>query len=491
MLTKQFHRKPGKAFAIGAVFVLLSGCTIFGDSEDLQATVSGKPKISFEALRAKDPQAKIGAREHPKILKAYGGEFQSEKLESLLAPIAGALVTYSNDPDRAYDITVLNSPTVNAFALPGGYLYVTRGLLALANDQSEVAAVLAHEISHVSSNHGIERSRQTKAADIAGRVVENVVTSDLAGKVAKASTARRLSAFSQSQELQADSLGIKLIGTAGFDPFASARFLVSMKRFAAWRSALNAQDDDMSSSHPSTPKRVELARRHARALGPERRELRNQKRYLDGINGLMFGDSAHEGYVRANSFYHKRLGITFAVPTNFVLNNRSSAVLASGPNETALRFDAVKQKGAANPAEYLASGWVNGLQKPTVMAREINGMKAATGRALAGDWQFAVTVIAWKKRYFRFILAAPKSNPPIEAVAAGIARSFKQMTAVQKQNIQPQKIKIVRVGAADTIASMAAKMRGSSRKVQLFMALNGLASGERLLPGSRVKIISY
>jgi len=491
MLTKQEYGKPGTHFALGALFVLLSGCTIFGDSEDLQAAVSGKSRISFEALRAKDPQAKIGAREHPKILKAYGGEFNSERLESLLAPIAGALVTYSNDPDRVYDITVLNSPTVNAFALPGGYLYVTRGLLALANDQSEVAAVLAHEISHVSANHGIERSRQAKVTDIAGRVVENVVTSELAGKVAKASAARRLSAFSQSQELQADALGIKLIGKAGYDPFASARFLNSMERFATWRSALSAQDEDMSSSHPSTPKRVELARRHARALGPERRELRKEKRYLDGINGMMFGDSASEGYVRGGNFYHKKLNITFSVPTTFLLNNRSSAVLASGPNETAMRFDAVLQKDLKDPATYLASGWVNGLEKSSVLTTRINGMKAATGAAYAGDWQFAVTVIGWKDRYFRFIVAAPKSNSPVRSVADEIAGSFRQMTDKERQNIQPQKIKTITVGATDTIAILASKMRGVSRKVQLFRALNGMNSGEQVVAGTRVKIVTY
>ena len=119
----------------------------------------------------------------------------------------------------------MNSPSVNAFALPGGYLYVTRGLLALANDTSEVAAVLAHEMAHVSSNHGLERSKQAKVVDIADRVVSDVVTNPMIGEVAKASTERRLAAFSQRQELQADAVGIKHSVRAGFDPFAASRFL--------------------------------------------------------------------------------------------------------------------------------------------------------------------------------------------------------------------------------------------------------------------------
>ena len=472
------------------LLVSLSGCLIFGDADDIQATVSGDSKVSFDALRAKDPQAKLGAKEHPKILAANGGAYKSAKLEQLLAPIAGALLTFSDDPERAYDITVLNSPAVNAFALPGGYLYVTRGLLALANDQSEVAAVLAHEIAHVSSNHGIERSRQAKAAGIAERVVNDVVTSDIAGKVAKANTARRMSSFSQTQELQADAIGIKMLGKSGYDPFAAARFLESMKRFAGWRSAFNSDEDDMSSSHPSTPQRVELAKRHARTFGPEGSVKLDRNRFLAGLDGMLFGDAAKEGYVRGNTFSHSKLNVTFRVPDNFELTNRAEAVLASGPNETALRFDAVSAKGYPGASRYIASGWVNGLLPQSVQPAEINGMEAATALAVAGDWQFAVTVIAWKNRYFRFILAAPKANTNVAQLSSGIVQTFRKMTAAEKAALKPLRLKIVTVGASDTIASLASRMKGVSRKVQLFRALNELDEGDRVKPGTKVKTVA-
>ncbi|MGI9365159.1 MAG: M48 family metalloprotease, partial [Rhizobiaceae bacterium] len=196
-----------------AACVWLSGCQILSSADQIASTVDSpeqeKLRVSFEEMRAKDPQSKIGARAHPKVLSANGGAYESQKLDEMLAIIVGRLVTHTNDPDRAYDITVLNSATVNAFALPGGYLYVTRGLLALANDASEVAAVLAHEMAHVSSNHGVLRSQEAKVVDMAERVTSEVVTNPVAAKVAKASSERRLAAFSQQQELQADAVGIK------------------------------------------------------------------------------------------------------------------------------------------------------------------------------------------------------------------------------------------------------------------------------------------
>ncbi|MGI9366281.1 MAG: M48 family metalloprotease, partial [Rhizobiaceae bacterium] len=427
---------------------------------------------------------------HPKVLKANGGAYESQKLDEMLAIIVGRLVTHTNDPDRAYDITVLNSASVNAFALPGGYLYVTRGLLALANDASEVAAVLAHEMAHVSSNHGVLRSQEAKVVDMAERVTSEVVTNPVAAKVAKASSERRLATFSQKQELQADAVGIKLLGEAGYDAFAAARFLESMGRFSAWNSALNNGSDDMSSTHPSTPRRIELARRHARNFGPPGTGERNRERYLSGIDGMIFGDQGKDGVIRGRRFSHINLGVTFTVPDPFELNNRDDAVLASGPNQTALRFDAENIPfGMATPASYLKSGWVNGLIEETVESRKINGLSAATAQAEAGDWRFVVTVVAFQRRYYRFIVAAPRSSTQLGGISSAITNSFRKMSGSEKAALTPLRIKIVEVKRGDTAENLASRNKGVARSQQLFNALNGLGAGAKPVLGDKVKII--
>ena len=472
----------------------LSSCQILSSADDIAASVSAddKPRtgLSLDLLRAKDPQSKIGARGHPKVLAANGGAFESQRLDEMLAVIVGRLITHSNDPDRVFEITVLDSASVNAFALPGGYLYVTRGLLSLANDASEVAAVLAHEMAHVSSNHGILRNRQAQAVTLADRVTNEVVTNPVVAKVAKASTERRLAAFSQNQELQADAVGIKTLGESGFDPFAAARFLVSMDRYSAWNSALNNGADDMSSTHPSTPRRIELAKRHARRIGPPGTGIRDRERYLTGIDGLIFGDRGDGGVIRDKKFFHKKLGFTFTVPEGFELINRDEAVLASGPGEMAVRFDAEKKPfGQTKPVRYLQSGWVNGLDESSVKSLTINGLPAATANAVAGDWQFVVTVIDFDRRFYRFIMAAPKSAQNIAPISRSISDSFRKLTQVDKAAIKPLRLKIATVQPGDTVDKLARRMKGVSRKAALFRSLNGLAKGQRPRVGTKVKLV--
>lgn len=485
-----------KRFALVTACVALSACQILNSAEELAATEDTSttdtgPTLSFEDQRSNDPQASIGAQEHPKILKANGGAYSNKQLETMLAVIAGNLVEHSNAPDKSFQITVLNSPTVNAFALPGGYLYVTRGLLTLANDMSEVAAVLAHEMAHVSANHGIERGRQQKANDIAGRVISEVVSNPLASKVAEASTKRKLVAFSQTQELQADAISIKIIAKAGYDPFAAARFLESMDRYSAWRNSADDKTDDHSSSHPSTPQRIELAKRHARAQGPSGTGDKGRERFLQGIDGIMFGDQATEGFIRGNRFSHRKLGITFQVPENFSLNNKIDAVLAGGPDQMALRFDTVNKSDsqAKTAAEYLQSGWVNGLDSETVKPNKINGNESASGQAEAGDWQFGIEVVSYKDKYYRFILAAPRSAQGIQTITNTIASSFRAITSTEKKKLKPLQVKIKTVTSSDTIASLAGQMTGVSKKVELFKALNGLNDEQRVVTSQKVKII--
>lgn len=478
---------------------LLASCRLLDSALEIDpavvppqnSTEAARTVEDFDSVQARDPQAGIGAKGHPKILAAHGGAYQDQKLEKLLAVITGKLVAQTNEPDRAYNITVLDSPAVNAFALPGGYLYVTRGLLALANDASEVAAVLAHEMAHVSSNHGLQRNREAKAADIAAQVVSDVVSNPVIGKVAQATTKQKLASFSQRQELQADAVGIKLVGTSGYDAFGASRFLESMDRYSAWRSSLASSEVDMASSHPSTPQRIELAKRHARIAGAPGSGQRDRNRLLAGVDGMIFGETAREGFVRGNNYAHAKLGITFSVPEDFDLTNRTDAVIASGPNEQALRFDAVPIAGTPEAVdEYLISGWVNGLDPTTVTKTAINGFPAATGQALAGDWQFTITVINFNKRHHRFILAAPRSEQGVETRSQAIASTFRKLSQSDRRKLKPLRLRVVSVQAGDTVQSMTRKMRGVRRPADLFRTLNGLGRNARLAPGQKVKVVS-
>jgi predicted Zn-dependent protease len=472
--------------------LVLAGCqSTLSETDTVVLTPSENPQ-TVERLTRDDPRAQLGAREHPRILATYGGEYRDQRTELLLARIVGKLTVVSENPQQTYRITVLNSPAINAFALPGGYLYITRGLLALANDSSEIAAVLSHEMAHVTANHGIERQKREEAEAIASQVVSEVLSGDLAGRQALARGQLRLAAFSRNQELQADVIGVRMLGEAGYDPYAAARFLESMASYSGFRLA-DANDDpqmDFLASHPSAPQRIELARRHARAFGAEGVGETDRDRYLDGINGLLFGDSPEEGYVRGRTFLHPTLRIRFEVPAGFEIDNTAEAVLATGPGDIAIRFDGVEAEGGLSLADYMRSGWVTGLDESSIRPAEVAGLEAVTARAAADRWQFDVTIVRVDDRIYRFLTAAPRESRDLDANAATLRQSFRRLSAAEVMTLQPLRIRVVAARPGDTVASLSERMEGTERKEALFRLINALGPSDQVAAGDRVKLIT-
>ncbi len=472
---------------------LLAGCqSLIEQSYEPTVSPSSNPQI-VEEVQKNDPRAQMGAREHPRIVASYGGEYKDAKTERLVARITGALTAVSENPNQSYRITILNSPAINAFALPGGYLYVTRGLLALADDASEVAAVLSHEMAHVTANHGIERQKKEEAEVIASRVVAEVLSSNIAGKQALARGKLRLAAFSRNQELQADVIGVRMLGEAGYDPYAAARFLDSMAAYARFTAVDPDADQslDFLSSHPNAPQRVELARLHARAFGAEGTVGdRGRDYYLVGIDGLLYGDAPEEGYVRGETFLHGKLGIRFEVPEGFQIDNKADAVLATGPGDVAIRFDGVADSRGQDLVNYISSGWVTGLKPETIRPITINGLPGATARAAADRWEFDVTVLRIDSQIYRFLTAVPAGSKALEPTAAILKGSFRKLTAAETASLKPLRVRVVTARPGDTVASLAGRMMGTDRKLDLFRLINAMTAASTVKPGEKFKIIA-
>ncbi len=474
------------------MLAFLSGCQALDLSKEDAALGPSANPITVDTVTRNDRLVKIGAEQHPRILATYGGQYNDPKLERMVAKIVGNLSTVSDNPNQAYRITILNSPNINAFALPGGWVYVTRGLLGLANDSAEVAAVIAHEMAHVTSNHGVQRQQKEAEAAIAGRVVSEVLHDDMAGREALLRGKLRLAQFSRNQELQADAVGIRSIGEAGYDPFAAARFLQSMEAYQSFRSVSGATDAslDFLASHPATPQRVELAMRHARQIGAPGVGTTDRDAFLNGIDGLLYGETPDEGYVRGRTFIHPKLGVAFTVPDNFTIDNSADAVMATGPGEVAVRFDGAQLAPGASLTDYIKSGWVSGLDESTVRATTLNGLPAATARASADRWQFDIVVISAGGKVYRFLTAAPKGSAALLPTSQAVTSSFKLLTPAEKEAVKPLRIRVVTVKPGETIGTLAGKMQGTDRKLDLFRLLNAIPPGGTVSVGDRVKIIS-
>src|SRR5262249_29146496 len=255
---RQRRRKSaaGALIALAAAAVVLAACSgdrIFGERPNLAAEAPQQNAAEYTALSA-------AQREHERILAAYGGAYDDAKLEAEVSATVNRLVAASERPDLAYKVTLLNSPAVNAFALPTGQLYVTRGLLALANDQAELASVLSHEMAHVIAKHAALREEEARQVSINSSVVNDVLSDPQEGALALARSKIKFATFSRSQEFEADGIGVAIAARAGYDPFGASRFLTSMGRNADLRAGGTGTDirsPDLFSSHPATPERAE------------------------------------------------------------------------------------------------------------------------------------------------------------------------------------------------------------------------------------------
>lgn len=470
----------------------LTGCVTAVDRINEQAFQPSDNPVTVDTVTRNDRLAELARSQHPRILATYGGEYSDPKLERMVAKVVGSLTLETDNPTQTYRITILNSPNVNAFALPGGYLYVTRGLLALANDSAELAAVIAHEMGHVTANHGLARQKKEAEETLATKVATDLLSDSSTAKLAQVRGKLRLAQFSRNQELEADAIGIRTSGRAGYDPFAASRFLQSMASYTDFRSVSGASDAslDFLASHPNAPQRIDLALRHARSFGAPGVGGRDRDAYLAGIDGLLYGDTPEEGYVRGTMFLHPRLGISFAVPPGFVIDNSATAVTATGPGETAIRFDGVELSPRTPLTDYVKSGWVAGLDPASVRAATINGNEVAIASARAEGWQFDITVIRAGGQVYRLLTAAPAASTGLDQIARSVSNSFRMLSPSEKAALKPLRIKVVTVRPGETLASLSARMVGVDRKLDLFKVINALGPGASVSTGDKVKIIS-
>lgn len=487
MNSRSIIRAFGVSLAV-SLLAVLSACTSFpGVTVSRTMDTPNAPAVASD-----DPEEDaIGAREHPRIVASYGGIYSDRQAEIMIARIVGRLLAAADQPNQKFTVTILDTAEVNAFALPGGYVYVTRGILALASDTSEIAAVLSHEIAHVTLKHARARTNRARTNEIVDKVVSGVFGADTATDQASNRSKMSLAAFSQQQELAADKEGILTSGRAGYDPHAAARFLGAMGRFAHFSAGDVDQQGDFLSSHPSTPDRVQKAIETARAFfGAPGLGETDRGGYMAGIEGLAFGDSPAQGAVVGRRYINPTLKFTFEVPSNYTLQISKGAVVGVAGEGEAVRFDSAEVPTTMGLEDYLKSGWIAGLQPQTVKHESANGFEMATGVAVTPQWNFRVAVVRHDGRVYRFIFAAKFDSPAFSKAAEATLKSFRAATAKDIGQVKKLVVRTVTAGSVDTADSLARRMAGLGRGTDLFYILNNLYPGDTLVAGQRYKIVT-
>lgn len=485
-LAKQVQRFR-TAFSGAVLSLALASCS----TVNLDSWIQGSPQATDPVLQSLPPAQR---KEHERLVSTYGGIYRAPALQALIEQTINRLETASEKPELKYRVTILNSPAINAFALPGGSLYLTRGLISLANDTSELASVLSHEMAHVLARHAAIREDQIRAAVLNSRAISDTLSDPQLGALALQRSRLSIATFSRGQELEADAVGVGIASRAGYDPFGASRFLSSMKRFAELRAATvgagQPRDVEVLSSHPSTPERISIAVANAKQFVNPKATERDREAFLRALDGVTFGDDPKEGFVRGRNFLHPNLGFAFTAPNGFALENTPQAVLGATPaGREALRLDAVRVNESQSLPDYIR-GWVEGIDPATIETFQINGFEAATATARGEQWAFRLYAIRFGGEVYRIAFAARDLTPQLEASFREAASSFRRVPAEEAQAIKPLKIRLHKVVAGDTVERLAARSAFSDRHLERFLVLNGMQRGAKLTPGDYVKVVT-
>ena len=449
-----------------------------------------------------------GAKQHPELLKEFGGAYagpQAKYVEGVGRRIA--VQSGLSNAQGDFTVTLLNSPVNNAFAIPGGYVYVTRQLMALMNDEAELAGVLGHEVGHVAAQHGQRRQQAAQRNAIGGALLGALAgallgDSGLAGLVQKGiGTGSQLLTlkFSRSQEYEADDLGIRYLASGGYDPRALSDMLASLAAQSNLDSQVagNARSmPEWASTHPDPASRVDRAARAADATRVTS-TVRNRDAFLNALNGVLYGDDPKQGVIDGSRFLHPDLRLSFTAPSGFGMENGADAVSITGSGGQA-QFSAAPYSG--NLATYINNvfaklgGGNGGVPAGEVSRTTINGIPAAwrTVRASSQSSQVDATVFAYdfgggKAYHFLLLTQAGQGVGPFTSMV----ESIKPLSAQEAAAIRPRRVQVLTVKSGDTIQSLAKRMAYSDYPLERFLTINALSDNAVLRPGQRVKIVSW
>lgn len=486
-------RISGKIFALGAAPLALVGC--MGTSQSI-------PSASTPITQA---EAQIGAQYHPQFLAEFGGAMsgpQAAYVEQVSKNIA--VSSGLGNARESFTVSLLNSPVHNAFAVPGGYIYTTRQLVTLMNNEAELAGVMGHEVGHVAARHSQRRQQAAQRNSILG-VLGAIGSSILLGNSGLGETLSRTFLqgsqmltlrFSRQQELEADDLGIQYLGRAGYDRRAMGTVLASLAAQNALDARLagrNASVPAWASTHPDPASRVQGALAKAGAAGAAG-GVTNRDTFLSRIDGLLYGDDPAQGVIEGNTFIHPELMLSFTAPQGFFMVNGTRAVSIQGQAGQGQLTMAAYNGNLETyvRAAFTALGGQNSNLAPAQMQRTtVNGIPAAFGTARVnnGQSQVDVTVFAYefaRDRAYHFATITPAGGT---GVFNAMYQSMRRISTTEAANVVPRKLQVVTVARGDTVASLARRMAYPSAQEERFRVLNALGSGEELTAGQKVKIV--
>lgn len=473
------------------LFVLLVLIGVLGCARN---PVTGKRQI---VLVSESQEIALGAQSHVQAQSEYGFLDQSA-VQNYIQQTGMKLAAVSHRPTLEWHYTAVDSPVINAFALPGGYVYFTRGILAYLNNEAELAGVMGHEIGHVTARHSVTQMSRSQAAQL-GLGVASILSPTVGrfGDAAGSALGLWFLKFGRDDERQADDLGIEYAIKAGYDPREVSNFFQVLQRLS--ETSDRETIPGWLSTHPDPGERVEATRAAAQKwiaeLGatPDRLVI-NRDAHLRSIDGMVFGDNPREGFVEEGRFYHPELQFQIRFPAGWKVENTRSAVHVLDPNEGAQMQLTLAQVPQGTTAEaYARQLSANGITPVSGGSTTINGNRAFVGLyALRQENGSSIPVLAafieYRQQLYEIIGAMSDVARYRNTIETSM-RSFDSLTNQRILAMQPDRLRIYTARQGDTLTSVADRYANPRVTADNLALLNRLAAGQSLAAGTPVKVV--
>lgn len=451
-----------------------------------------------------EDEIELGAKEHRKII-AQMGVYRDPELQAYVNRVGQRIAAVSSRPELEYHFTVLDSEIINAFALPGGYIYITRGMLMHMNSESELAAVLGHEVGHVTEKHAIRRQGRAKGLGILNSLVYQLTGQAGLYELSNLFGGVLLTGYSRDFELEADTVGARFMAKAGYSPEAmigTIDILKAKDKMEYLHARLERREPEVYhgflSSHPDSDTRYEVAIRESQKLLAEGAEFVREDEFLGKLNGMAFGPSQQTGVVRGNRFYHPKLGFKFVFPEGWRFTAGGRGIEVTSPvNDAAFTVETARYARGMTPEEVALDGI--GLAIREGRALTIGGMPAYLGiadNALSPygprPVRFAIVLDEVRRLGYQLSGAGKHDLRRIADDKLFIAAifSFGPMDKEDFRIAKRPRVQIVRAEEDTTMEALAAESPITTYALDRLRAMNGLYPKGQPQPGQLIKIIN-
>ena len=457
--------------------------------------VTGRPDLVF---MTEEQEIASGRKYHQELLKHYK-VYQDPELQSYVSAIVEELASASHRDQLLFHVTVMDSPEVNAFALPGGYLYITRGIMAYINSEAELAGVLGHEIGHVTARHGVRQHTASTLTSMLANVISASVSGYGVSDLTNIAGTAILRGYGREHELEADRLGAEYLDRSGYDPEKMIDVVAILKSQEEFDKQLAKEEHraprayhGLFASHPKNDQRLQEVIRAANQYRSKNKAPRND-RFLQLTDGMVLGSNASNGIVRNNQFYHKDLAITLSFPPGWSIDNLAYRIVAySKDRDGFIQIVLNDRNKRMTPKEYVKTHFKcvqNGQEIKTANFQGYTGF--ISGKTPFGKRKIRVAAIYQEKKVY--LIAASAKNDQLlkqyDSAFLATIRSLNKLCSDQLHLAQPQRIKLITARKGDTFASLAQRSPLSSHAEEQLRLLNGHYPTGEPTAGQQIKIV--